>query len=67
MSKLISITTTAQKMKLSTEDFFIRSEVSTVSCGFGQIYRKNPRRKTSFFVQSIKTKSIKSQFESSFW
>ena len=33
---------TAQKMKLSIEDFFINVTKSAVACGFGHIYWRNP-------------------------
>ena len=43
---------TAQKMKISIKDFFsICVTKSAVSCGFGHIYWRNPKLKTSFFIK----------------
>ena len=42
---------TAQKNKFSIKDLFCKCDQSTVSCGFGHFYGRNPWSKTSFSVK----------------
>ena len=50
-SKNMIIVTTAHKMKFFITYFFSKCEQSIRNCGFGPIYRRNPKWKRSFLVQ----------------